>query len=164
MKKRLFVVYILLSVNITIAQNSDCSFSPFNVYLSDESESKSNIREKPNGDVILELDNQNEFFQLRIVDYKDGWLKTDHITTFNYGYEISKLEGWVHHSIVTAFTRKKITLYDSPSGTRTTATIDVETDIVIKDICSGWVKVQYENLSGWIEAEWLCGNPVTICN
>lgn len=70
----------------------------------------------------------------------------------------------MHHSIVTAFTRKKITLYDSPNGTKTTATIDVETDVVIKDICSNWVKVLYKNISGWIQSEWLCGNPVTICN
>jgi len=163
MKKILFLICAMSSAYIAAAQNSDCSFSPFNVYISDEGEEKSNVREKPNGDVILELDHQNEYFQLRIVDYKDGWLKTDHITTSNYGYEISQLYGWVHHSIVTAFTRKEVTLYDAPSGTKTAFTIDAETDIIIKNICSDWVHIEYKNLSGWIQSEWLCGNPVTTC-
>ncbi len=42
------------------------------MYISDKSEEKSNVREKPNGDIILELDLQNDDFQLRVVDYKDG--------------------------------------------------------------------------------------------
>ena len=28
---------------------------------------------------------------------------------------------------------------------------------------SDWVQVNYRGELGWIQSEWLCGNPVTTC-
>lgn len=161
MKKSLLIFFIINS--LVMYSQQDCSFSPFNVALDDDSGSDTNVRYLPNEDIVLKLNKTDEFV-LHVTDYKEGWFKTDKITSVHYGYEISNLEGWVHQSTVSLFTRKKINLLDKPKTGTSLGAIDGENGPVkIKDICSNWVKIEFENLVGWVETEWLCGNPVTTC-
>lgn len=160
MKKSLIILCIINSFFICAQV---CTFSPFNVALSDDSGSDTNIRNEPNGDIVLKLNKIDEFV-LHATDYKDGWFKINYISSVHYGYDITNLNGWTHQSTIGLWTRKKINLLDVPETGTSLGSIDGENGPVkIKDICSNWAKIEFEGLSGWVEIEWLCGNPVTTC-
>ena len=167
MKKTISFLCFLLAYSFSFAQqtkDNDCSIVPFDVALNDSSESNSNIRANPNEEIILELNHQRDYFTLTVVGFKDGWLKINNIESVNFGYKISELEGWIHYSIVGVSARRDLKLQSEPNSKKIIGTIEQEVfGIKIKDICSNWVRVEYEGISGWIESEWLCGSPVTTC-
>lgn len=156
------ILYICLLVSIfNHAQN--CPITSFDVALSDDSGSDTNIRVSPNGEIILKL-NKLDDFVLKVIDYKDNWLKIYKITSVNYGYEISELNGWIHQTKVGLWTRKEINLLTDPLTGNSVGIIEGEKGPVkVEGVCNDWIKIEYEGLIGWVELEWLCGNPVTTC-
>lgn len=160
MKNILLYICLLCSV-LSYAQ--DCQIQPFDVALADASRSDTNVRDQPNGSIILKLSALDEFV-LHVIDYKDDWLKINKVSSVYNGYEISQLEGWIHQSTVGFWTRKKIDLLTTPVNGDSVGVIEVENGPVkIKDICDSWIKIEFNGLIGWVELEWLCGNPVTTC-
>jgi hypothetical protein len=166
MKKCITVLTILLSVTFSFSQkikNNDYKISPIEVFLDDSSIGYSNVRENPNGEIILKLDNEIDYYVLNVIDFKKGWLKINNIVSVNYGYKISEFEGWIHSSIVGVSTRKELELMDKPNGKIALGNIEQEIGVKIIDICFNWVKIEYKGINGWVESKWLCGNPVTTC-
>lgn len=139
-------------------------FTPLEVYLDDLDEGKTNIRQSPNGKIILSLDETKDYYTLTITASKNGWFKVTKIEGVESDHiEIPKGDAWIHHSVIGISTRRKIELLDAPEEGNIVGTIEQETGVKIKDKYLDWVKIEYKGLTGWIESEWLCGNPVTTC-
>ncbi|MFK7810020.1 MAG: hypothetical protein AB8F74_19600, partial [Saprospiraceae bacterium] len=138
------------------------SFAPIDVYLTDPDVNGTNVRQEPNGKIILKL--KDDYFTLTITEAREGWFKLKKII----GVEGNNIEipggaAWVHHSVIGVSTRRKIKLLDKPKDGRVVGTIDQEIGVQVKDKYLDWVQVEYKGLIGWIASEWLCGNPVTTC-
>ena len=120
---------------------------------------------KPTEKTILNLNKQDEYFILKITESKNGWFKVVHARGAEIGLiKIPGETGWIHNSYgIEAETRRDVTLLDKPQKGNIAGTIGVENQVVIKDRYSNWVKVEYKELTGWIESKWLCGNPFTTC-
>ena len=160
MRKSLLYLCLITSV---FCKAQDCDFLPFYVALDDSSGSNTNVRDEPNGAIVLQL-NKEDLFVLRVVDYKNDWLKIDAVSSIYNGYDISNIEAWINKSLVSMWTRKKITLLDKPKIGTILGFIEGENGPVnLTDICGKWAKITFKNLSGWVELELLCGNPVTTC-
>ncbi|WGD34534.1 hypothetical protein [Olleya sp. YS] len=107
------IIYFSFYLFTTFYGAQNCTFVPFEVALADDSNSNTNVRYEPNGEVVLQL-NKDDLFVLQVTDYNNGWLKIDQISSVYYGYEISNVDGWIHQSTVGFWTRKNITLLDAP--------------------------------------------------
>ena len=140
-------------------------FSPLEVYLNAPDAKGVNIRKVPNGKIILNLNKQDEYFILKITESKNGWFKVVHINGAEIGLiKIPGERGWIHSScIIEAGTRRDITLINKPQNGSIVGTIGVENQVTIKDKYYNWVKIEYKELTGWVESKWLCGNPFTTC-
>ena len=159
MKKTLLLFFITSS----LCYSQTCDFTPFDIALNDDSGSNTNVKHEPNGDLVLQL-NKEDLFVLHVIDYKDGWLKIDNISSVYFGFDISNLEGWVHQSTTGFWTRKKIELLEAPKANKSIGSIDGENGPVkLIDVCANWVEIEFNGLKGWVELKWLCGNPVTTC-
>ncbi len=142
------------------------------VYLSDNSGSPTNIREVPGGDVDLVLPVDDDYL-FEVIGFKDGWFKIKSIwASGGDEFVMTDNEGWIHRSVVGVGTRnyggQELSVYkeaDPDSGI--SGFIQEETSLKILDVCDDWVKVEFnqagEVIEGWIEKEWVCGNPVTNC-
>lgn len=137
---------------------------PLDVYLNDPDINGTNIRQEPNGKVIQKLNEADDYFTLTITEANNGWFKLVKITGVE-GNNIEVFEGvgWIHHSVIEASTRRKIELLDAPGSRVVVGMIEQEIGVRIKNKYMDWVQIEYNGLTGWIEAEWICGNPVTTC-
>ena len=98
---------------------------------------------------------------------------------FEQSYETGDFEGklkgsttgyWIHYSVLGMGTRnygkEKLTLRQSPNA-KSAAVYSFTKEIVLRpmDIKGDWVKVKTIDgkYTGWIEADWLCGNSLTNC-
>jgi len=135
------------------------------VYLNAPDPNGVNIRKEPNGKTILNLNKQDEYFILKITEAKNGWFKVIHVKGAEVGLiKIPGEIGWIHNScIIEAGTRQDITLIDKPQAGNMVGAIGVENQVIIKDKYFNWVKIEYKELTGWVESKWLCGNPFTTC-
>ncbi|WP_108870035.1 hypothetical protein [Aquimarina aquimarini] len=163
-KEKIITKTSVLKFNSKEYKKNTCTFSSLDVYINDADPNGTNIRGEPNGKIILNLNNQSEYFILTITEANNGWFKVLNIKDLEYKkIKIPGDTGWVHNSVIEASTSKKVTLVDTIESNTTTGVIDVETQVRIKDKCADWVKIEYKDLNGWIESKWLCGNPVTTC-
>jgi len=150
----------------------------FTAYLYDPDPSGfTNIRKSRGGDLSLKLnraeDEYGEFF-LNLVAQKDGWFKIeDKIPGMDNDYEIPGGVGWIHGSLCHVGTRNyggsELKLYsEADEGSDVLQRFDEEWGFTLKRICGDWVQVKGEFdgkvVVGWIQSEWLCGNPVTTCS
>lgn len=167
MKKYLVFIFLFFSVNLLFSQkNKDkkCKPTSFIVYLNDKAKGYSNVRETPNGYVILKLDNKYDDYMLTIVDIKNSWLKVSEISSVNGGYNIINLEAWVHTSVVGAGVTHNLDVFNKPNGKTKVGTLKGEEDTFkIKDIYCKWIQIECNGLIGWVESSKICGNPVTTC-
>ena len=100
---------------------------------------------------------------LKVIDFKDGWLKINEITDLS-GYKISKFNSWIHSAIVSAGVTHSTSLLDKPNHTKIVGKlIGEEGAFKIKDMYCEWIKVDYKGVIGWVKSEKICGNPVTTC-
>lgn len=150
---------------VLFQENKDakCTIKPFEVYLDDEDE-YSNIRATPGGQIVLKINNEHSYgYILNVIDIEKGWLKINEINGLE-DYRISEFEGWVHTSIVGLGTTHDIDILDKPNGTNKMGKLLGEQDrFKIKDVYCEWVKIECKGVTGWIESEKTCGNPVTTC-
>ncbi len=79
-------------------------------------------------------------------------------------------EYWIHHSSLGLGTRnygsQELCLRDAPDEEgKVVFTFNEEMILMPLDIQGDWVKVKVDgyDIVGWIEAEWLCSNPLTNC-
>ena len=137
---------------------------PFSVYgFVDTDGDFTNVRSSPNGGIIMKLENKDTWgCQFDIVAHKNGWLKFNNMWSTDE-YTISDISAWIHISVVGVATRKDVTVLNEPNGKEKIGVIEQESGAKIKDVCANWVKIEHNGIVGWVESEWLCGNPVTTC-
>ena len=107
---------------------------------------------------------------------QDGWWKV--LEIWRVGDDDSEvvLEGsdtgeyWIHHLALGLATRnygqEELYLREAPDeGAKVIYTFNKELLLMPLDVQGDWVKVKVDgyDIIGWIEAEWLCSNPLTNC-
>ncbi|WP_299683233.1 SH3 domain-containing protein [uncultured Tenacibaculum sp.] len=172
MKNNFIIFFIILTCNFCFAQKNQrsntsknqCNSFNLRVYVTDLDREGTNIREKAKGKVLLKLKGDTDYYMLSVIKAKKGWFKVKKIWGVDWGFiELSDEVGWIHYSVIGAATRRKVNVLSIPKTGEVLGKIDQETSVKIKDMCSGWVKIESGNIAGWISSEWLCGNPVTTC-
>ena len=152
--------------------SNNCTPSTLEVYLNDIDESGTNIRQSPGGKVVMQLvkgDIDDEFF-ITLTQAQKGWFKIKSpIGGMEEDVEIPNGEGWIHGSVIGVDTRnyggQTLELLDSPINGNVVGEITTEAyGLKLKDICGRWVQVDYKGTIGWIDSNWLCGNPLTTCS
>ncbi|MBR6245830.1 MAG: SH3 domain-containing protein, partial [Bacteroidales bacterium] len=86
------------------------------------------------------------------------------------GIDISQ-GGWIHWSVLATGTRnysgEPIPLHKEPSADSPVVGTIKKADVTVRpmDITpdGSWVKVKSAYGTGWLEVDWLCGNPFTTC-
>ncbi|MBR5175895.1 MAG: hypothetical protein IKW89_08185 [Bacteroidales bacterium] len=137
--------------------------------------SPTNIRTAPNGSLLCKL-SPDEDYMLDVYQPTDGWWRifAECVTTVeNDDVELVEEggEAWIHHSVLGISLRnydgKDEPLYASPSKTAKLVGKITEQEALVHPVDmtedASWVKVKWGKLSGWIESERLCANPVTTC-
>lgn len=163
--KILLAVYFF-SLNCAFSQDGKvhhCKTKPFNVYL-DDKDNYSNIRERPNGEIVLKINNMHSYgYILNVIGFENGWLKINKINGIDT-YSISEFEGWIHSSIVGIAATHDMDLLDQPNGKKVLEYKgETGETFKIKAVYCQWVKIETKKGLGWVESEKLCGNPVTTC-
>lgn len=144
-------------------------------YIVDPDPKGTNVRESPGGKVIKVLQ-RDANWMIDLCEAWNGW--------FRISPEIDSAEDdaidlktdncWVHGSLVASSTRnydnQTLKFYAKPdSKSAVTFTVSDEVQVTFVDVTNEWAKVCYtdkngKKLIGWIELEWLCGNPYTTCS
>ena len=150
---------------------TDCNIE-MDVYLWDESGTATNIREVPGGEVDVVLPAENDYL-LGVTDLQDGWFKVASIwAASDEEFIMTDNEGWIHSSVVAVSTRnyggQELIIYESADvESEVKGLIVNEETLRILDVCEEWAKIKFNRdgkmIEGWIQLEWLCGNPVTNC-
>lgn len=145
----------------------------FRAFVSDpDSEGATNIRDTPGGKIIASLEPIDEYM-VNIVAQSGEWFKIDKVTPFETdSFEIPGGFGWMHCSVLAFSTRnygnQKANLYDAPNlNGKIVASFTDEKLMRFTSLHTEFVYVSYEEngkvTEGWLEHEWVCGNPVTTC-
>ncbi|WP_117884508.1 SH3 domain-containing protein [Aureibaculum luteum] len=162
MKKQIILLITVL-FSATLSYSQPCPFTSLKVYLIDDG-SETNIRARPNGKIVLKLNHEQDYYAVELLAIKKEWFKIKKIRSIEgNNIKIPGDIGWIHKSVIGAATRKDVKLLDAPINGKFVGTIEQETGVSIRDVCSDWVKIEYNGLIGWIASELLCGNPVTTC-
>lgn len=156
---------------IKAVETINCPSFELTAYLNDPDNSGTNIRNSPNGETLLKLKEGDEIyaFILTVTEVQNGWFKVNEIVDdMGNQIEIPNGEGWIHGSVIGISTRnylgQDLSLLDKPKDGETIGIIKDETfGLSLLDVCGNWVKVSYKGTEGWIESNWLCGNPLTTC-
>ncbi|MBK8951281.1 MAG: hypothetical protein IPM85_01895 [Chitinophagaceae bacterium] len=147
----------------------------FTAYVQDpDLVNPTNIRQTPGGEVITELEKGSDYM-VEIVGQKNGWFKISRVDVFdNNAIDVPGQFGWMHYSVLAVRTRnyanQKLNVYASPDKTSKIAgIIKEETEVRFTKFNKGYVFIRFtdnkgKKVEGWIEKEWLCGNPVTNCS
>ena len=153
------------------SQETTCDPIEMEAYLDDPDESGTNIRSSPGGKVVMTLkkDDQNPEYMFTVTESSKGWFKIKGpIGGGDADIEVPGDEAWIHGSVIAVSTRnyggQELSLLDQPEGGKTVGAIKAEAyGLKLKDLCGAWTQVDYQGTIGWIETEWLCGNPFTTC-
>ena len=151
---------------------NNCASSKLEVHVKDANESGTNIRKSPSGEVLLTLveSDEDSKYSFNITESRDGWFKIENpISGMERDIEIPDGEGWIHSSVIAVNTRnyggQDLNLLENYENGKVVGVIKEESyGLRIKELCGSWVKVDYNGTVGWIEADWLCGNPWTTCS
>ena len=146
-------------------------------YLSDVGP-KTNIRNKPNGKIVMSLNSQVSYAFLLTSPVNGWWEVTDIWNEENDNDPSAQLKGtntreyWIHYSVIAVSTAnyggQRLSLRSSPNA-KAKEVFSFTEELKLRPIDynkNGWVKVKCESngKEGWIEAEWLCGNSLTNCS
>lgn len=146
-------------------QKQNCGESELYGFLTGTDSNEINIRNKPNGEIINKLD--QVIYIITLIEAINGWFKISDIEGIDFDVPKLKNEAWIHGSYVAVSTRnygnQELELLDNPNSSKVIAKIINIELLKINDLCGDWVQVNYQNQLGWINKEWLCGNPVTTC-
>ncbi len=162
------------SINPNEIDNTITSFPSFRAYLLDtDTNAHTNLRLSPGGKIGMQIDNEKDYIFTFDAGY-EGWFRISEIMGIEEGeiaYEEEAL--WIHHSVIAVATRnyagQKLPLYSHPTKkSEIIYHIKQERQLRFDKIITHYVHVYFYDdkgtkISGWIEADNLCGNPVTNC-
>lgn len=140
-----------------------------------DSDEQTNIRNKPSGAVVMTLSAENPYV-LNLTTPQNGWWRV--LDLWNAADDLDPTilansdtgEYWIHYSVLVVSTRnyggQELCLRDAPDeGAGVVFSFTQELMLRPIDIKGDWVKLKMDGsgIEGWIEAEWLCSNPLTNC-
>ena len=185
MKKLLFIAVLFTFAIAAVAQDTATDEVAPEAYLSAYlscDPPRTCILNKPRGATVMTLDyyyyydeNNESVYILSLTSPQDGWWKIvelwtieDDVTSSLTGSDTG--EYWIHYSALGLDTRnygeQEIYLRAEPDEEAAVVfTTNKELSLMPLDIHGDWVKVMVcgHGIVGWIEAEWLCSNPLTNC-
>jgi len=168
MKKKLFVLLTLMTW-LSVSANAQS----LGVFTYDNNGKFTNVRNAPKGKVVDKIPTE-VCAMISVEKPTNGWWKMVD-NSYDTGDNEGTLKGsttgyWIHYSVLAMGTRNYggQTLYirQSPSASAPVVyKFKKEIQLRPMDIKGEWVKVQTFDgkFTGWIEAEWLCGNSLTNC-
>ena len=169
MKKTIFALFVLLS---TLSANVNAQ--SLDAFTWDKKGKFTNVRNAPNGKIVDRIPT-SEAAMIGIERPTNGWWRI-----VGNGYETgddgNTLKGsstgfWIHYSVLAMGTRnygnQTLKLYKSADA-NSAVVYKFSKEILLRpiDMKGDWVKVKTIDgkYTGWIEAEWLCGNSLTNCS
>ncbi len=155
-------------------ESMDCSGS-VGAYLNDPDLSGTNIRNAPNGKVVFKLVKSDDNFEYFITATaaKEGWFKIEpKVGGMESDITIESEECWIHGSVLGASTRnyggQTISIFMDKEKSKEIFQIKQETAFSLIDLCGNMVKIKWNdekgNHEGWMDIDWVCGNPLTNCS
>ena len=179
MRRFFFIAIMLATALVTMAQDTteaaDVSLdNTLAAFLADEGQG-TNILNKARGATVMTLSSDFDYV-FSLTAPLDGWWKI--IGIWQVGDDESELvlegsdtgEYWVHYSALGLGTRnygyQELSLREAPDEEANVVfTFNEEMVLMPLDMQGDWVKVMVDgyDIVGWIEAEWLCSNPLTNC-
>ena len=165
---------IILAVVLFTALAGSSQTTMF-AYLSYD-ELTTNILNKPSGATAMTLSSEVPYI-FSLTSPTDGWWKVEEIWNAEDDEDPSaELTGsdtgeyWIHYSALGLGTRnyggQSLTLRAAPNEDADIVfTFSEELEVMPMDVQDDWVQVMVDGyyIIGWIEAEWLCSNPLTNC-
>ena len=168
MKNVFLLASLLVSVFTLNAQDTLVA------YLSAEG-MMTHILNKARGGTVMTLSIDTDYV-LTLTTPQDGWWKIVDICPAGDDDSEVVLEGsdtgeyWIHFRNLGLGTSnyggQELYLRDAPDNNANIVfTFNQEMELMPMDIQGNWVKVMVDGygIVGWIEAEWLCSNPLTNC-
>ena len=139
-------------------------------YVVDPDPKGLNVRNAPgaNGGVVavIPLDEDGTVVHL-VASSPNGWVQIDRAETVN-GTVVFDRKGWVSGNMLATETRgygtRGVKLRGEGRTGKVVGTIPPETEVRIAGCAGERMKVRYRSLTGWLEREDQCPNPVTLCN
>ena len=114
-------------------------------------------------------------YMVSVLEELNGWFRIDNPIQVLDTEEDLYCDGemptlWIHSSLLGCTTRVDVQLLKEPSSS-SPVSIRIGADVVVHPIAikGEWVKVKHINSSnktftGWVKANSLCGNPITLCS
>ena len=143
-------------------------------FISDKDKNGTNVRNAPNGDVIGQIKKPG-VFSLTVFNPQNGWwqILNGYVSEDMEGendYEFDE-DAWIHYSVLGIGTRnyggQTIPLYTAPGEGSPVAGKITEQEATVRplDVSEDgeWVKVKWNDVTGWIDTYWLCANALTTC-
>lgn len=150
------------------------SAAALHVYVSDPTGTPTNVRAAPGGAVAGTLATGGDYF-VTLAGCKKGWCRASAIESVD-GEPVA-LPGagkggalWLHSSVLAFSTRnyggQKLALRAKPDeASAPVFSFTDERALRPLDVRAGWVLAETldKKHRGWLQTEWVCGNPVTTC-
>jgi SH3-like domain-containing protein len=151
-----------------IAKNTPCACD---AYITDHDPNGLNVREQgnKNAKIVAVIPFQLDGAMVHIVGSNTAnWLQISAATDAN-NKSILKKEGYVFAQklgiSIGGYDKGKVNLYNAPiAKSQVVASIRSELSATILDCKDGWLKIKYENKTGWLRPEAQCANPNSNCN
>lgn len=169
MMRKTFFALLTMITWLSVSVNAQS----LGVFTYDSNGKFTNVRNAPKGKVIDKVPTDVRAM-IGVEKPTNGWWKIVG-NTYDTGDEEGVLKPsatgyWIHYSVLGMGTRNYggQTLYirQSPSA-NAPVVFQFKKEIVLRpmDIKGEWVRVQTSDgkYTGWIEADWLCGNSLTNC-
>jgi uncharacterized protein YgiM (DUF1202 family) len=138
-------------------------------YVVDPDPKGLNVRETPgaNGRVVSVIPADEDGTVVHLTaSSPNGWVQIDRAETIG-GEVVFNKKGWVSGNMLATETRgygtKGVRLRGEGKG-RVVGTIPPETEVRVAGCAGERIKVKHRSLSGWLDREDQCPNPVTLCN
>jgi uncharacterized protein YgiM (DUF1202 family) len=139
-------------------------------YVVDPDPKGLNVRETPgaNGRVVAVIPKDEDGTVVHLIaSSPDGWVQIDRAETIG-GTVVFDRKGWVSGNMLGTETRgygtRGVKLRGDGKAGKVVGTIPPETEVKVAGCSGNRVKVRYKSLTGWLEREDQCPNPVTLCN
>lgn len=134
------------------------------VYNTDLDQKGINLRDGPNGNIIRTLERPEYGYIFSIVRGENGWFRVLMINDVEDGeIEMPQGIGWIHGSVLGIRANWDAPIFDIPKRGKQLGLVPADTNLRILDLKSGCVKIEYQDIIGWVDSKFLCGNPVSTC-
>ncbi len=143
------------------------------VYVSDPTGTATNVRAAPSGAVLGTLDVKGDY-SATLHGCEKGWCRISDITAAADGaaphLKYNAGGQWLHTSVLAFSTRnyggQKLVLRAKP-GENAAPVFSFTDERVLRplDVRGHWVQAETldKKHRGWLDVEWVCGNPVSTC-